>query len=94
MKRQKSEDITSLLHSYLRSEGLETPLNEYRAVSAWNEVSGAARYTENVDFRSQALHVKLRGGLAKQELSMRRAELIRQINEKVGATVVYDIKFY
>ncbi len=93
MKRQKSEDITSLLQSYLRAEGLETPLNEYRAVSAWNDVSKAGRYTDKVEFRNQSLCVHLRSAAVKQELLMRRQELIRQINEKVGATIVYDILF-
>ncbi len=93
MRRQNSEDLTSLLQSYLRQEGLETPLNEYRAVSAWNEVSGAGRYTESVDFRNQTLYVRLRSAAVKQELLMRRGDLMRKINEKVGATVVYDICF-
>ncbi len=93
MRRRQSEDITSLLQQYLRQEGLEAPLNEYRAVSAWNEASGAGRHTESVEFRGQALRVRLRSGIVKQELSMRRTELIKKINEMVGATVVYDIVF-
>ena len=41
MRRKNTEQIDCILNRFLRNEGLETPLNEYRLVNAWSEVMGA-----------------------------------------------------
>ena len=40
MERRKIENLTDVLHRFLRHEGLETPLNEHRAVDVWDEIVG------------------------------------------------------
>jgi len=95
MERRKEERVADVAVRFLRQMGLETPLNEYRAVQAWDEVAGkiAERYTQNVYIRDQKLHVKLRSAVLRSELLMKRTELIRQINQEVGANVIVDICF-
>ncbi|MBQ1909309.1 MAG: DUF721 domain-containing protein, partial [Bacteroidaceae bacterium] len=53
MRRHRPEPFSSLLQQYLRLEGLETPLQEYRVVQAWPQVAGEAisRYTGQVFVR-------------------------------------------
>lgn len=50
MKRNNTEQIGDVLRQFLRQQGLETPLNEYRLVDAWKDVVGPviARYTTNL----------------------------------------------
>lgn len=95
MKRREAQTITQLIHHYLREEGLETPLNQYRLIAAWPEVAGkvVAKYTRDLSIRNQVLMVHLSSAALRAELQMRRAELMKQLNEKVGSVVIYDIKF-
>ncbi len=96
MKRNKAELLQDVIGRLLREEGLETPLNEYRAVNAWAEVAGpdVARYTAHVYIRNQTLHVQLRSPALRANLMMRRRELADRINRHVGAFVVSDVMFY
>lgn len=50
MKRNNTEQIGDVLRQFLRQQGLETPLNEYRLVDAWKDVVGPVitRYTTNL----------------------------------------------
>ena len=38
MKRTRAVLIGDIVRRYLREEGLETPLNEYRLVHSWEEI--------------------------------------------------------
>lgn len=95
MERRKEENISNVIIRYLRDTGLETPLLEYRAVEAWPEIAGnkVARYTADVNFFNQKLFVSLRSAALRNELMMRRTELVNRINNYLGARVVTDIVF-
>ncbi len=96
MKRQEAKGLKELIHEYLRQEGLETPLNEHRAVQAWPEVAGPAiaKMTPKVELRNSSLYVKVKRPALRQDLTMHRTLLAQRINEKVGAQVVEQIVFY
>jgi len=80
---------------FLRETQLETPLNEYRVIQAWGTVAGpaAGRYTENLRIYNQKLFVKLRSAALRSELLMRRSELVKRLNDHVGAQTITDIVF-
>ncbi len=96
MKRQEAKRLGELIREYLRQEGLETPLNEHRAVEAWPEVAGPAiaKMTTKVEMRNSSLHIKVKSPALRQDLTMQRTLLARRLNEKVGAQVVEQIVFY
>ena len=53
MKRVKAQPITKLLQAFMRQEGLETPLLQYRIThQGWTEVAGQtiANHTEELNF--------------------------------------------
>lgn len=95
MRRRNTEQLDSILARYLRSEGLETPLNEYRLVNAWSEVMGAAvaRYTGKVSIYNRTLYVELLSPALRSNLFMRRVELVRRLNAYVNADVISDVRF-
>ncbi len=95
MQRVKEQPIGLLIRQFLREEGLETPLNEYRVVSSWNEVMGSvvARYTADVSIRGGILYVSLRNPALRQNLQMSRTSIINKLNTHVGAQVVQNIVF-
>ncbi|MBU3856341.1 DUF721 domain-containing protein [Bacteroides gallinaceum] len=95
MKRSNTELLGDIIRRYLRLEGLETPLNEYRLVDAWKDVVGPAvtRYTTNLYIRNQVLYVHLASSVVRQELMMAREMLVRNLNAQVGSQVIVDIVF-
>ena len=96
MKRKNTELLKDVILRFLHEEGLETPLNEYRAVQAWPIVAGPtiARLTGDVEFRKGTLYIKILRPALRQDLMMGRTQLVRKINDKVGAQVVQAIVFY
>ena len=42
MKRKRTEMVGDVLGMFLRENGLETPLLEYRAVQSWPQAAGSA----------------------------------------------------
>ena len=95
MERRKEEKVSDILLRFLRQSQLETPLNEYRIIQAWDEVCGAkiSKYTKDLKIYNQKLFVRLSSPTLRTELLMKRSDLIRRLNNKVGATVINDIGF-
>lgn len=95
MKRNNTEQVGDIIRRLLRQEGLETPLNEYRLIDAWKDVVGPviARYTTNLYIMNQTLYVHLSSSVLRQELSMSRTLLIRNLNAQVGSQVIVNIVF-
>ena len=96
MKRKNSEELKDVIMRFLREEGLETQLHEHHAVKAWPEVAGPfiTRYTGAVRFQQGTLYIKITRPALRQDLTMGRTQLARQINERVGSPVVKQIVFY
>ena len=84
-----------LVRQYLRSEGLESPLNEYRILTSWQEVTGSMveRYTGRLYIRNEKLHVEIKSPSLRADLMLQRTELVNKLNQYVGATVINDIIF-
>lgn len=95
MKRNNAEPIGKLIQQFLRQESLESPLNEQRLLDAWPQILGPviASYTKELYIRNQILYVHLTSAALRQELMMGRELLVRNLNQKVGATVITNIIF-
>ena len=96
MRRNNAEHIGDVIRFFLRQQGLESPLNEYRLVQAWGDVVGPAmsRYTSNLYIKNQTLHVHLTSAVLRQELMMASELLVKNLNQQVGAQVIVDIQFH
>lgn len=95
MFKRREQLIRDLILRNLRSQGLETPLLQKRLVEAWPVVAGEAiaRYTTDVSIRNQTLFVHLSVPALRADLSMRRQEYVKLLNEYVGSQVIADIRF-
>lgn len=96
MKRTKVKSIGELLQSYLRMEGLETPLAQHRILDEWNNVvgQGFAHYVSDIFIRNQTLHVFLKSPALRQNLMMRRTTLVQELNQRVGMQVITNIELH
>ena len=94
MQRRKEERLDSLIGSFLRENGLEGPLMEYRCLNAWPEVVGqkVAAATTQVRIDNQTFCVSLKSPAMRHMLLMRRQEIVRQLNAAAGGFVVTDLR--
>ncbi|MBP5690875.1 MAG: DUF721 domain-containing protein [Bacteroidaceae bacterium] len=93
MRRTDSEQVGGVILQYLREFGLETPLNEHRLLQAWDKVLGPAvsRYTKELRIYNQVLFVTITSAALRNELMMRRTELVSRLNAEAGAQVITQI---
>lgn len=96
MINTKSQPVHDILLAWLRAEGLETPLLEYRVVQAWSEVMGEviSRYTRQVFVKDGKLQVQLTSPSLRQNLMMEHKRIAQKLNDHVGAYVVSDVSFF
>lgn len=96
MIHTKSQPVHDILLVWLRAEGLETPLLEYRVVQAWPEVMGEviSRYTRQVFVKDGKLQVQLTSPSLRQNLMMEHKRIAQKLNDHVGAYVVSDVSFF
>ena len=96
MFKRNFENIGNIILKNLRDQGLETPLLQKRLIEAWPLVAGEAiaHYTTDVRISNQTLFVKLSIPALRADLSMRRYEFVKRLNEYVGNQVIADIRFY
>ena len=96
MFRRQVKDISGLLNSFLRNNGLEGQLLQMRTIAAWDEVVGPtiASYTQEKFIKNQTLFIKMTSPALRQDLSMMRTQLLTRIKDVVGSEVVTDIKLY
>ena len=95
MFKRDVQTIKDLILRNLHEQGLETPLLQKRLVEAWPQIAGplVERYTLNTYIYNQVLFVRLSSPALRAELSMRRQELVTQLNQHVGSQVITDIRF-
>ncbi|MBO7111055.1 MAG: DUF721 domain-containing protein [Bacteroidaceae bacterium] len=93
MKKTDSEQVGGVIMQYLRDMGLETPLNEHRLIQAWDKVLGpsVSRYTRELRIYNQVLYVTISSAALRNELMMRRTELVSRLNAEAGAQVITQI---
>lgn len=96
MFRRDVKPLGEVLMKFLRDEGLETPLQQKRLIDAWETVAGplVARYTAKKFIKNQTLMVKITNPALRHDLSMMRTQLVRRLNEQVGAVIITEIKVY
>ena len=94
MPSAKSVSLGDALVQYLRETGLEKPVLEVQVEEAWPKVMGpiVLKLTRSVEVKDGVLYVRVNSAALKTQLFENRFELIRKLNEAVGATVLTDCR--
>ena len=95
MFKLQPKSIEEILQSYIREQGLETPLLQKRLIDSWAKVAGPtiATYTDTPTIRNQTLYVHVRNAALRADLSMMRTQMVKALNDEVQAQVIADIIF-
>ena len=89
------EAVGGVLGRVLHKLGLSREMSGWRAVEAWPELVGprVARHARAVAFREGTLQVEVEGSAWMQELGYLKRDLVRRINQHLGAEDVRDVRF-
>lgn len=88
------QDIKSVLDSFLRKTGLDKPVLQNRALVVWNDVVGdaVAKRTTPEEVKHGTLVVKVDTPVWRNELSLRKQEILKALNRHLGKQVINDIR--
>ena len=94
MKSESSSSLTDALVSYLRESGLEQSVLEVQVEEVWPQVMGdiVTKLTRSVEVKDGMLIVRVNSAALKTQLFENRFELVRKLNEAVGAEVIKDCR--
>ena len=79
--RKDAVGMESLVSQFIREMKLSSGINRLRVVEAWNNVSGAARYTLDVSYVGSIVYVTLNSSMARNQLYYQRDVIMRKMNE-------------
>ena len=94
MTSAKTQSISDALVSYLRESGLEQSVLDVQIEEVWTQVMGdvVTRLTRSVEVRDGVLYVRVNSAALKTQLFENRFEMVRKLNEAVGAKAIRDCR--
>ena len=98
MKKQgasSTKAIGKAIQELALSFGIDKKLEQYEAVTQWAAIVGPqiAKETEPQKIEKGLLLVRVRKSVWRNELTMRKAEIITKLNKAIGNNAVKEIKF-
>lgn len=81
MRRQEAVGMEELVKEFIREMRLSAGLNRQKIEEAWNEVSGASRYTLGVNFAEGTLYCTLSSSIVRNQLYFQKDFILQGINE-------------
>lgn len=86
--------ITDALVEYLRESGLEQSVLDVQIEEIWPQVMGEtiSKLTRSIEVKDGMLIVRVNSAALKAQLFENRFELVRKLNEAVGAPAIKDCR--
>lgn len=86
--------ISEALVSYLRESGLEQSVLDVQIEEVWPKVMGETvrKLTRSVEVKNGVLYVHINSAALKAQLFENRFELVKKLNEAVGAPAIKDCR--
>ncbi len=81
LRRQEAVGMDKLVDQFIHDMKLASGLKKQRAEEAWNEVSGAGRYTLEVSLYNGIMTCVLSSSVVRNQLFHQRMLLVQSLNE-------------
>ncbi|MBM4167851.1 MAG: DUF721 domain-containing protein [Ignavibacteria bacterium] len=94
-QRSHTKDIGTALSELVDQLGIKSRIQEYDAVVQWESIVGVqiAKVATATRIQKGVLVVRVTNGPWRQELSIRKSEIVQKLNAALGREVVKDIRF-
>jgi predicted nucleic acid-binding Zn ribbon protein len=91
----KPVSLKDAIGKTLKSLGLDKRVEEAGAVQLWPEAvgEGISKVTRVIGVRDGVVRVLVENSIWSQELSLRKVEIIRKLNDRLGKDLITDIHF-
>ena len=80
VSRKNALSVAEAIKMFFKQERLSGPHNSYRISLAWDQASGAAKYTVKRFFREGRLYITVDSSVVRNQLSFQRTALIERMN--------------
>ncbi|MCM1177374.1 MAG: DUF721 domain-containing protein [Bacteroides sp.] len=90
IRRQEAVGMDVLVKAFIRSMKLTSGLNTQRVFAAWDEVSGAGRYTVSRYFRNGVLHCGMSSSMVRSHIYMQKDVILQKMNEFLENDGMFD----
>lgn len=95
MRGNKSNNnkVGDIIRKLMKHPKLAARLDKLDVLHAWEEIIGPVlcKYIIDQKICKGILYVKLKSAVVRNELSYKKSEFIREINQKVGKDLISDI---
>ena len=81
MVRSEPKSMDAVISAYIKEMKLAAGLNEHRIYEAWDQVTGAGRYTVDKSFRGGVLYCSISSSVVRNQLFFQRDILVDAINQ-------------
>ena len=81
IRRQEAVAMDELVKQFIREMRLDRGLNKQRIGEVWSEVSGAGRYTLDVNFDKGVLYCTIGSSMVRNHLYFQKEALVQSMNE-------------
>lgn len=89
IKRKEPQPMDVVIKEFIREMKLTSGLNTQRIFAAWDEISGAAKWTTNRFFKDGVLYITMNSSVARNHLVFQLPELTRSINDRLMADPLF-----
>jgi predicted nucleic acid-binding Zn ribbon protein len=90
----QTKPLASVLESLIQGLGIQPKLHEYDAVLYWEDIVGEhiAKAATAIKITQGILYVQVSASTWRNELLLRKKEIIAKLNERLGSNTVKDIR--
>jgi predicted nucleic acid-binding Zn ribbon protein len=94
-RHNKTVCLKDEMDTFMNYIGLDAKMQELQILNVWEDCVGAAIavYSLPVEIRKNKLMVKVENAAWRYELSLRKEEIIKKLNEKLNKKIIKEIIF-
>ena len=88
------QSLKQAISSFLKSAGIDQPIEQNKALIIWGDVVGEsiASKTEAKEVKHGTLIVKVSTPVWRNEIAMRKREILKKLNAELGSTAIKNIR--
>ena len=93
MRGNNTYNVGDIIRKLMKNPKLSNRLDELDALSSWDDLMGdvLSKYVVDRKVYKGNLYVKLKSAAMRNELALKKTDLINQINKRLGKSFIKDI---